>query len=254
MTVALSRSQICAYPDDVLKRRRKIDMASEGFLEACTAADPDVDAVFAAVTEPEGYAAALNCDVIFCCVDRPWGRHILNHLAYAHLIPVVEGGIIIRTKDKRFRGAEWSTRTAGPGRCCLACAGAYNVGLVDDERRGLLDDPSYIEGLPPDVRAMASQNVMPFSMSLAGHQVLQFCGLVTGMLKMPDLGDQRFHYNLRQMRVTDRTCGDNCLCPSLVATGESIYSAAVLTAPHPAAEAIRRSPIAAAGVSAEDAA
>ncbi len=232
--------QIGAYPRDLKRRRSKIEMAQEGFLDASTAANPEVNTVLAAVTEPDGFAAALNCDVIFCCVDRPWGRHVLNHIAYAHLIPVIDGGIVVRTKKGVFRGAEWSVRTAGPGRCCLQCAGAYDVGLVDDERRGLLDDPSYIAGLPPDVRAMASQNVLPFSMGLASQEFIQFSALVTGLLRMPDLGDQRFHYNLRETRVTDKSCREHCAAPSLIATGDTVYPSSVLTGVHPAAEAIRR--------------
>lgn len=231
--------QICAYPRDADLGRSKVEMAHKGFLAACTAAKPRADSVLAAVTEPTGFEAALDCDAIFCCVDRPWARHVLNHLAYAHLIPVIEGGIVIRTRNGVFRGAEWSARTAGPGRCCLSCAGAYDVGLVDDERRGLLDDPSYIAGLPPDVRAMASQNVMPFSLSLAGHMAMQFAALVTGMLNMPDLGDQRFHYNLREIRTTDRFCHGDCSAASLTATGHSVYPADALTSVHPAAEVIR---------------
>jgi len=231
--------QIGAFPEDADARRLKVDLAKEGFERAATSANPHAEAVAAAVTEPDGFKAALNCDAIFCCVDHPWGRRVLNHIAYAHLIPVIEGGIIVRTRNGSFRGAEWSCRTAGLERRCLACAGTYDPGLVDDERRGLLDDPSYIASLPPELRNRASQNVIPFSMSLAAHQVLQFCALVTGMLDMPELGDQRFHYNLREVLAEDHDCDADCEFPALTASGESIYPLGALTGPHPAAEVIR---------------
>jgi hypothetical protein len=155
------------------------------------------------------------------------------------LVPVIDGGILVRTREGRFKGAEWSVRTAGPGRCCLQCCGQFDPGLVDLERRGLLDDPSYIAGLPPDVVAAASQNVFPFSMSLASHEVLQLIALVTGLLGRPDFGEQRYHYNLGEMLHTEPSCLPDCLFQQRVATGEVVMPRTVMTGPHPKAVQVR---------------
>ena len=231
-----------AFPEDI--GRMKVDAARDGFLRAATAGHPLADAVTFAVTEPDGFAAALDCDVLFSCVDRPWGRQVLNHLAYAHLIPVVDGGILIRTANGRFKSANWSVQTVGPDRCCLQCSKRFEPGLVDAERRGLLDDPSYIDGIPEDERAAASQNVFPFSMCVAGHEIVQFVALVTALLDRPDLGEQRYHYNLGEMKVEERECEAGCLYADRIATGDALFPRATMTGVYGKAEESRKAVVA----------
>lgn len=231
--------QLGATKGDVETGRSKVELAHAGFLASATAQKPVAFPFSFAISEPAGFEAALDCDVIFSCVDRPWGRQVLNHIAYAHLIPVIDGGIVVRTRSGKFKGAEWSVRTVGPGRRCLQCCGQFDPGLVDAERKGLLDDLSYIAGLPPDVVAEASQNVFPLSMGLSSHEVIQFIALVTGLLGRGDLGEQRYHYNLGEMLLTESACKPDCLFLHRVATGEELFPRAVMTATHPKAAAIR---------------
>lgn len=179
-----------------------------------------VEAVPYSVVEPEGFRAALDCDLLFCCVDRPWGRQVMNHLAYAHLIPVVNGGILVRLRRERMVGADWHVHTVAPGRRCMECWKAYDPGDVGLEMEGMLDDPSYLKQLDPTHPLLRHENVFPFSMNVASLEFLQMASMVIGPIV--NVGDQNYHFvggNLD--RKDDPVCLDTCLTWSRVATGDT---------------------------------
>ena len=70
--------------------RLKVEIQAAHLTRTATANPFSVEPITAAVYEDEGFRAALDCDLLFACVDRPWGRYVLNLIAYAHLIPVVD--------------------------------------------------------------------------------------------------------------------------------------------------------------------
>lgn len=205
--------------------RLKVEVALDRITAVATARAVDVRAVPFSVVEEDGYRAALDCDVIFCCVDRPRGRHVLNHLAYGHLIPVIDGGIAVRFKTRRFSGVDWQSQTASVGRPCLECLETYDQADVSTEAAGMLDDPSYLRGLPPDHRFKRNENVFPFAANLASLEVMQFIALVTGAAGITDFGVQRFRYLPGIMeQLPARKCKPWCDCTTLVAQGDRHFS------------------------------
>ena len=174
--------------------RAKVDVAAKRIRAVATAAGVDVRPVQFSVVEEDGYRAALDCDALFSCVDRPRARYIVDHVAYAHLIPVIDGGIDVRFRSGRFSGVDWQLQTVGPGRPCLECLRRYDPGDVATEAEGKLDDPMYLRGLPAGHRFKRNENVFPFSANLASLEVMQFVALVTGAAGISDFGVQRFRY------------------------------------------------------------
>ena len=169
-----------ATKDDL--ERPKVQVAATATKRSSTAPSVVVREVDENILTPQGAAAALDCDVLVCCVDRPWPRFLLNTLAYSHLIPVIDGGILATVKpDGTPQHVTWRIHTVGPEQACMVCLNALRLSDVALEHEGKLDDPDYIEGLSEEEKVVVSRrNVFPFSMSVAAHTVLQLIGLVTG--------------------------------------------------------------------------
>jgi molybdopterin/thiamine biosynthesis adenylyltransferase len=204
----------------------KVYVAQRQIHRASTANRVQITPVLSGITEEIGYRNALDCDIIFSCVDRPWPRQVLNHLAYSHLIPVIDGGIQVRmnSKTQKFDGAEWQVQTVGPERSCLQCLKAYDPADVATEKAGKLDDPSYLAGLPKDHRFKRNENIFPFSANLASLEVMQFIEQVTGIGKVNYYGTQRYDYNNGRIRINDEhRCEEGCLFQEGIALADSLF-------------------------------
>jgi hypothetical protein len=187
------------------------------------------------VVEEEGWLAALDCDVLFSCVDRPWPRAALNLAAYGHLIPVVDGGIAVQVTNGRMRGADWKAHIAAPSRRCLECAGQYDPGLVQAEREGQFEDPNYIPGLPAGHPALRSENVFAFSAATAALEILQFLSMTLAPSGIADIGAQNHHFVTGRIDIDEGSCRLGCpYTEQLIARGDD--SSIVPVARHRAAE------------------
>jgi molybdopterin/thiamine biosynthesis adenylyltransferase len=212
-----------AYLRDVVMARSKVTVLGRAIKRSATAEGFDVDMVESSIVEELGFRKALDCDVIFSCVDRPWARSVLNYIAYGHLIPVVDGGILVTaSKSKGLIAADWRAHIGGPGRRCLECLGQYDPGLVSTERDGYFDDPHYIEGLPDDHFIKRNENVFAFSASVASFEILQLLMMILAPLGVSNAGAQMYHF---VPGLFDRPSFDPCNanCPfstSLLARGD----------------------------------
>jgi molybdopterin-synthase adenylyltransferase len=203
-TLGAGREDVGAYKVQIAERQARRAHTAEVF---------DVNAVSERVQAPTGFAATLNCDVIICCVDRPWPRHVLNVISNAHLLPTIDGGILAVVDDKNgLVHVDWRIHTVGPERACVYCLDAVRRSDAALDREGKLDDPDYIAGLSAEDRARFSRrNVFAFSLSVASHEVLQLVGLVTGKARVGGVGPQHFHAYPGRMDVEPaRACNSDC--------------------------------------------
>lgn len=221
---------------DVALARSKVDALARRLHRSARATQPHIEALELSVVEEDGFRAALDCDVLFSCVDRPWPRAVLNFIAFAHLIPVVDGGILVQLKDDRsMRGADWRAHVAAPGRSCLECRGQYDPGLVQADREGYFDDPTYVAWLPSDHPVRRNENVFAFGLADASLEMLQLLSMVVAPSGLADIGAQSYHFATGSLDIEERGCEPSCPYSSapLLARGDT--TSFIVTGRHEAA-------------------
>lgn len=209
---------------DAKKKRFKVQVISREIKISATADSFEVIPLKYSIIELKGYAAALDCDVLFSCVDRPWPRSVLNFIAYAHLIPVIDGGVHVTVRELNgnitLKSANLGGHIAGPSRKCLACLEQYDPGLVSVERDGLLDDPHYLEGLPKDDVLRRNENVFAFNLGAASLEILQLLSMVVAPYDLADIGSQRYDFTTGALNQSFAKCLPSCPFPELIAKGD----------------------------------
>lgn len=214
---------------DALLRRSKVEVAARLVREASTASELCLETFDMSVCTDEGMTKALDFDVIFSCVDRPWSRAVLNTLAYSDLVPVIDGGIAIDAfSDGGMRNATWRSHVLRPGRPCLACNGQLEMGSVTVDQQGFLDDPAYIAGLPQAQRPQR-QNVSLLSVNVVSSLLGQFVSLMVSPGGRGEPGPLQHVLSTHTVRHRNDTTRAHCPFEQAVAVGDGRTS---LTGPH----------------------
>ena len=222
---------------DARLRRPKIHVARREAEEAATASSYRIEVSDKSICEPDGLRLALDHDLIFSCVDRPWPRSVLNSLAYSDLIPVIDGGIAIDTFDNgAMRNATWRSHVVRPGRPCMSCSRQLDLGLVPLERQGLLDDPAYIRranvGFMP-----ASPNVAPLSVNVTAGLLAQYVSFSVAPAGLGDPGPIQYVLSTHHLEHRVDVTSPHCATEADVVAGDHRVC---LTGLHEVAERKRR--------------
>ena len=215
----------------------KVFRARNEALRSSTARDVQIRAIPEPIEHENAYLEALDCDLIFSCVDRPVARDVLNYVAFSHLIPVIEGGVAVdvHPTTAEFESARWRSHLVVPGHACIRCAGQYTSSDVLQELDGSLDDPSYIASLPPEHRPR-HQNVFPFSLGSASMQVNLMVRYLIAQDWWPARSEQEYRYITARTYASSIECHPNCSFRDRVARGDNC-TPSYLRTPAPAPKA-----------------
>ena len=201
----------------------KAKIAEEQARHAATAENFQVESICGNLQNESCYKAALNCDLLFSCVDRPLPKDLLNHIAYTHCIPVIFGGIFIDNKTSgRLAQANWNTSVIGPGYQCLRCDGQYTTSDVVQERDGTLDDPEYLKASGKAGTTPRNQNVFPLSAHLGSAMVLEMVRfLITEDWWPAKSGKTTYSFVSGDLERSLSTCSPHCVVHQRTGKGDT---------------------------------
>lgn len=199
----------------------KVNLAAKMFKSHSTADKVDITAMQLSIHNWSAYKHALDCDIIFSCVDRPVARDVLNYIAQSHLIPVIDGGIAVEIYNGELFSAHWRAHISTPYHQCLRCNKQYNTSMVVMELDGSLDDQSYVNSLPIEERNR-NQNVFPFSLDVAGMEVNMMLRYLLAKPWWPVVQQQDYQLITAQTRVINEDCDQNCSFRSRKAQGDRV--------------------------------
>ena len=198
------------YSDNQSKGR-KVDIIAQHLTHI--GSNVRVRTMFDSVVVDVGARTLLDRDVIFLCTDEHWGRAIVNEIAYQYMIPTINLGMSIRTKDGSIATAAGGVDVLRPGNACLWCSQFLSADRIAAESIPVAERRSrLLDGYVEDIDTPAP-SVISITTTLAGLAVTQFLQLVTDF--MGENGDIcRLRYNILDgtVRRGQTRIMSDCIC------------------------------------------
>ena len=189
----------------------KVNVASNFIKKHSTSNKVKITSLPLSIHNIQAYYKALDCDFLFSCVDRPIARDVLNFISFAHLIPVIDGGVtVVMDKNDSFYSARWRSHIVTPFHKCMRCNKQYTTSDVVAELDGTLDDPSYINNLPKKQRRN-NQNVFPFSLGVASIEVNMMIRYIISQDFWPLVSQQEYQFTDGKIDIDNSQCHSECL-------------------------------------------
>jgi len=167
--------------------------------------DAQVDVIKDSVLRNSIAEILVDSDFVFCCTDSHGSRAILNQLTYQYLVPMIDMGVVITTKDANIGQIAAKTQLLVPGLACMVCGNLLDYEQV---RRDLLSDferktdpyiPNHTEPAPA---------VISLNSTIASLAVTMFLNCVVGVP-----GNARFlNYNAISGVTRAAVCDQNPTC------------------------------------------
>jgi hypothetical protein len=100
-------------------------------------ADVKTQVVIGSVLQASTARRLADVDFFFCCTDSHGSRAVLSQFAFQYLVPCIDIGVSISSKDGRVTHITGRVQMLAPGLGCLTCAGLLDSDAI---RRDLMTD------------------------------------------------------------------------------------------------------------------
>ena len=189
--------------------RYKVHLSAEQLERAAYHPYDELIVLPSSLRDSSAYRKLADCDVILACADKPIARDLVNHLAICHLIPAIEAGVALRSRNGGLYKGHVVSQIVTPDSRCLRCTRQYTTDELSLELEGLLEDPEYVRTLPADQRP-STANIFPASLAAASQQAALFTRLVLGAEWWPPVYQQRYNLSVASQHIATDVCEPYC--------------------------------------------
>ncbi len=207
----------------------KVNVYSRIATKGATAPNFNVAKYRESVAEMEGLRPLLDCDVILAAADDALARQVLDHAAFAHLIPVIDGGttLVANPHTLQLQAGKSQIVSAGPGHACLECQGVY----TREEATVARESASWGRYLElgqdqksADQKETRAPSVICNNALVAGLIGLRLLALTLRLTPATMRGIQRYYVEDGTLRWgAIRECQDGCMKNSWLGKGDSHF-------------------------------
>lgn len=204
------------YADRYSLGLRKVDLAKSRLRRVATARRLLIRTEPSSIRTEKAYRLAADADIILCCVDSAEAREVLNHLSYSNCLPLIDGGVLVETRE-RLLSSKWRVHLVGPDMQCLRCRGQYSSNDARDERLSIRRGGRYINDGVAD-GPEPGQNTITFCNMVAAEEMRMLVRYLVGQEWWHDSGatsgqwsfEHRFVEAETQMFQHPSQCVDSC--------------------------------------------
>ena len=165
------------------------------------------------ITKREAALRLRECDVVFGCTDKERPRGILTALVTRYLMPVIDMGVIVLSKQQQLDGVFGRVTTLLPGESCLFCRGRISPehiaaeGLYPELRNRLFE-----EGYAPELEDNAPA-VIPFTTAVAAQAVTELLHRLTGFMGLDRVSSEVLLFmHSSEIRTNRIPRNPDCVC------------------------------------------
>lgn len=179
--------------------------------------NPRVETLMADITTQGIGRRLAEVDLIFCCTDSHASRHLINHIAYQFLIPVIDMGVAIDQQNDNSPAIWGHAKMLAPELPCLWCVGNIDPQKVREElmsERLRQADPYFNQA------GVIQPAVISLTSTTASFAVTMFLSAVVGI--PAPTRHMIYDANSGRVRPVTATIQQNCLhcSPTAMANGD----------------------------------
>lgn len=165
------------------------------------------------ITEEKVSKKLKDCDIVFCCADTQWPRGALVQLSIRYLIPVLDMGVVINSKDGVIKEIIGRITTFFPGEACLFCRREISSNIIQLETLSVEERKKLVAQRYAPELDMDDPAIIMFTSAVASQAIIELLQRLTEFMGNDRNSTETLMlFDQTRIRTTRENPNVDCLC------------------------------------------